>query len=102
MARFMDPFDFAPGRRRLLIWASCGVALVLALCSALDTRGFRRSIALQRDISALKVRNAELQRQNASLAEQIRGLRKDPQAQERAAREELGFVKPGELVINLE
>ncbi|MCI0672719.1 MAG: septum formation initiator family protein [Myxococcaceae bacterium] len=29
-------------------------------------------------------------------------LRKDPRALERAAREELGFVKPGEVVLQLE
>lgn len=88
--------------RRYLIWGSCGLALVLALCSALDTKGFRRSVSLQRDIAALKERNQALREQNATLADRIRGLRKSPKAQERAAREELGFVKPGEIVINLE
>ena len=43
-----------------------------------------------------------LRQQNTALADRIRGLRKSPQAQERAAREELGFVKSSEIVINLE
>lgn len=94
--------DGGGSRRKLLIRGACGLALVLALCSALDTQGFRRSVKLQADISALKTRNEGLRRENASLAEQIRALRKDPEAQERAAREELGYVKPGEIVINLE
>ena len=88
--------------RRYLIWGSCGVALLLALCSVLDTKGFRRSISLQHDIASFKARNEVLRQQNTALADRIRGLRKSPQAQERAAREELGFVKPGEIVINLE
>ena len=33
---------------------------------------------------------------------EVEGLRDDPAAIERAAREELGFVKPGEIVIHLQ
>lgn len=89
-------------RRRQLIWGACAFAAVLALCSLLDAKGFRRSRALRRDIAALEARNEALRTENAGLADRIRGLRKSPEAQERAAREELGFVKPGEIVINLE
>jgi cell division protein FtsB len=96
-------FDIAFGkRRRPLIWGACAVAGVLALCSVLDAKGFRRSRALRQDIASLQQRNEVLREENAELADRIRGLRKSPEAQERAAREELGFVKPGEIVINLE
>ena len=80
----------------------CSLALVLAVCSAADAGGFRRSIELQREIAQLKSRNDALAEENAGLVKEIRGLRKDPAALERAAREELGFVKPGEVVITLE
>ena len=33
---------------------------------------------------------------------EINALRNDPAALERAAREELGYIKPGELVFHLE
>jgi cell division protein FtsB len=89
-------------RRTLFIRGACALALVLAICSALDAQGFRRSVALRHDIAGLAARNERLRQENASLADQIRALRKDPAAQERAVREELGYVKPGEIVINLE
>jgi cell division protein FtsB len=86
----------------LTLVVGCSFALVLAAFSAADARGFRRSIELQRQIAQLKSRNDALAKENASLVQEIHGLRKDPAALERAAREELGFVKPGEVVITLE
>jgi cell division protein FtsB len=40
--------------------------------------------------------------QNRQMSRELEGLRTDRRALERAAREELGFVKPGEIVVNLE
>jgi len=71
---------------------AAAVSLVLAVISALEPRGFRRHARLRGQADALVQRNAQL----------LEGLRSDPAAQERAAREELGFVKPGEIVIHLE
>ncbi len=42
--------------------------------------------------------NARMAAENASLAREARALRSDPAALERAAREELRFVRPGERV----
>lgn len=88
-------------RTRYLRWA-LAVALGLGCFSMADARGFRRHFLLERQISSLSDRNARLELENRGLVREIEGLRKDPKALERAAREELGFVKPGELVINLE
>ena len=89
-------------RRRFFLAVGCGVALLLAVCSGADAGGFRRSLELQREIAELKTKNESLAKENLALGQEIRGLRKDPLAIERAAREELGFVKPGEIVITLE
>ena len=48
------------------------------------------------------IRNAELKLQNAALRRDVRRLRADPSAIEAAARDELGLVKPGEIVIQIE
>jgi cell division protein FtsB len=89
------------GRRKLL-WAAVAIAGVLAVVSVADERGFRRYFRLQRDVSNLTERNARTTEDNRAMAREIAALRSDAPALERAAREELGFVRPGELVIVLE
>lgn len=88
-------------RRRWVSWALVA-ALGLTIISVSDADGFRRYFRLRRDMAALEERNRALQETNGALVKEISGLRSDPRAMEQAAREELGFVKPGELVINLE
>ncbi len=78
------------------------MAGLLTLGSVSDGRGFRRYFRLQRDIAALEERNARTSEGNWTMLREIELLRTDPKALERAAREELGFVKPGERVIVLE
>ncbi len=77
-------------------------ALGLALLSVADEAGFRRYFRLRREVAALEARTEALRAQNAKLAAEVEALGKDPRAIEQAAREELGFVKPGEVVLNLE
>jgi len=81
---------------------AAAVSLVLAVISALEPRGFRRHARLRAQAESLAQRNAQLREENLRLTREIEGLRSDPAALERAAREELGFVKPGEIVIHLE
>lgn len=61
-----------------------------------------------RDLTMVQAREAELQDELAAtedaildLEERIVGLREDPAILERLAREELGMMKPGEVVILL-
>jgi cell division protein FtsB len=88
--------------RRKLLGVAAVVAAVLTLASAADARGFRRYLRLRQDVESLQTRNGELAAQNALLRKEIDALRKDPAALERAVREELGYVKPGEVVFHLE
>ena len=87
-------------RGKAIKWAA-GVAAALVLLSLMDSGGFRRRRALQRDLQDLEERNRTLRERNQALLEEIELLRSDPAAIERAAREELGFVRPGELVFTL-
>ena len=88
-------------RRKLLGVAAC-VAAILTLVSAADAKGFRRYLSLRQDVDSIHERNRALTEQNEQLMREINALRNDPAALERAAREELGFIKPGELVFHLE
>ena len=89
-------------RNRKRLRVAMAVALILGLMSLADGRGFRRHLKLEREGEALRLRNQQLRNDNAGLLTEIEALRKDPKALERAAREELGFIRPGEVVINLE
>jgi cell division protein FtsB len=70
--------------------------------SAAAEGGFRRYSRLSREVDDLKTQNRAVAARNARLLAEIERLRSDDAAIERAAREELGFVRPGEVVISLE
>lgn len=89
-------------RRAQVTWVLLLGALVLAASSALAEGGLRRSMRLSEEIRTLKERTEALRERNARLRYEIDALRSDPRAMERAAREELGFVRPDELVFSLE
>ncbi|WP_224248193.1 FtsB family cell division protein [Hyalangium gracile] len=88
-------------RKKFLMVAGV-LAGALSLASVADARGFRRYLSLRQDVESLQERNRTLAEQNEALRREINALRKDPEALERAAREELGYVKPGEIVFHLE
>jgi cell division protein FtsB len=88
--------------RQKLLMVSGVLAGVLSLASAADARGFRRYLKLRDDVEALHQRNQAIAAQNEALRREIQALRDDPTALERAVREELGYVKPGEIVFHLE
>jgi cell division protein FtsB len=63
--------------------------------------GLARTIALRRDLATLKARNRDLRAENERLAREAEALRDDPAAIERVARAELGWVRPGEIIVDL-
>jgi cell division protein FtsB len=63
--------------------------------------GLARTLALRRDLAALRARNRELAAENERLAREAEALRSDPAAVERVARAELGWIKPGEVIVDL-
>jgi cell division protein FtsB len=79
-------------------------ALVLALLgvSLADPDGLRKARRNESDVSRLERENAALEQRVATLRREVKALQGDPAAVERAAREELGYVKPGEIVYKLD
>lgn len=63
--------------------------------------GFAKYLELRAHLYTLKAHNARLRADNGRLAREVGSLRSDPGAIERVAREELGWVKPGELMVDL-
>jgi cell division protein FtsB len=79
-----------------------GGALAFAAVLAFDEEGWRKRRRLGEDVAVLRAENERLAADNARLALEARALRTDPAAIERAAREELRLVRPGEIVYRLD
>jgi cell division protein FtsB len=82
--------------RRALGGAVGVLALVLVVYGG---SGLLRVWRMQREVEALEREIAALRGQNQDLARTVDRLRSDPAEIERIAREELGFVRPGEKVL---
>ncbi|MHB1844479.1 MAG: FtsB family cell division protein [Deltaproteobacteria bacterium] len=78
------------------------VALALVVATLRDPRGLRRRLALREEVLGLEARNASLSRENQLLMREVDALGHDPRYLERAIREELGYVRPGEIVLELD
>jgi len=72
--------------------------LVLVVASIMGNRSLLRLYQMHRDRVALEREIEQLAAGNAALTDEVRNLRTDPARVEAIAREELGLVKPGELV----
>jgi len=77
------------------------VALTVAFAAWDPDSGLRTWWALQQDAAAARARIGQLRDEIARDEGEIRALREDPLAQERAIREDLGFARPGETVVRL-
>jgi cell division protein FtsB len=83
----------------LTLWLVVFVGLSAAALS--DRRGWRRYLKLRDEVRSLEVKNAAVARENQRLAREARALKSNPAAMERAVREELGFIHPGEMMLQL-
>ena len=86
-------------RSTQLLVAAAALALILAGLSASDAHGLRLQRKLGQDIRLREEQNRALTQENERLRREIAALNGDPRAVERAAREELGLVKDGEVVF---
>jgi cell division protein FtsB len=83
-------------------WALYGaVGVALAALSAWDPGGLRKDLALSRDVDRMRAENARLFDENERMGREVRALRTSPAALERAVREELRYIRPGERVYVL-
>ena len=84
--------------RKWGLWV-VGLSGVLAAASALGPRGVAHLRRLDRDAARIEAADAALEAQNDRLILRIDALRNDPRTLESVARDELGMVKPGEVVF---
>lgn len=63
--------------------------------------GLARYLQVRDELRALRAQDDRIRIENERLARQVEWLRSDMRAVERAARVELGWVRPGEVVFEL-
>jgi cell division protein FtsB len=88
-------------RARPWLLAYVGAVVALLGASALHPGGLRRHRALAADVQRVRDENDKLRERNLRLRREARALAGDAAALERAAREDLGYVRPGERVYDL-
>jgi len=79
-----------------------GVALAVAYLPWRIAGGGDRVDKLRGQLTRIRAEAAALEAENARLAREIHALRTEPQAIEDHARDELGMIYPGELVLSVE
>jgi cell division protein FtsB len=89
----------APPRRRTLQLLLLFVTLVLILNALIGERGLMETLRARRHHQELVTAIERLRTENARLREEARLLLSDPGTIEALARQELGLIKPGEMLF---
>lgn len=92
--------DAVSAVRRRMVRTGLALVLVFALVDGVfGERGLLANMDVRRRIAVQHSTIDELTKRNNAITEDIRRLREDPSAVEELAREELGLMKDGELLI---
>ena len=86
-------------RRKTLQLLLLFVTLVLVINALVGERGLMETLRARRQYHELKVAIDRLRGENDRLREQARRLRSDPGTIEALARQELGLIRPGEVLF---
>ncbi len=88
-----------PSLRRLALGPLLALAACLAILATDRQTGLAALLALSEQVARARDSVDDLARERDELSRRVRRLRGDPLAIEAAAREQLGMVRPGEIVI---
>ncbi len=91
-----------PPRRRQNPWLGRTLAFitcVLVFDALIGEQGLAQMLRARHERSSASATLAQLRNENAGLREQIRRLQEDPAAIEAAARQDLGLIRPGEILV---
>jgi cell division protein FtsB len=88
--------------RRLTLAAVLAVSLGYLPYRVYLRSGLSRYFTLKEELAQLRAANQRLRQDNRRLLRELSRLRSDELAVERVAREELGLIRPGEIVFRVE
>lgn len=97
-----EPSRWRRWRHRLALASLLALALAYLPYRLIDGSGERKANRLRAELDEVRAESAALAGTNAALRRDIDALRNDPHAIVDIARDELGLVRPGELVIRIE
>ena len=86
---------------RLVIGGGVGFFLLLSLLAVAGERGFFEVYKFSHHLERLESRMRTLEEENRRLRMEANGLRSDPYQVEKLAREELGLVRPDEIIFEI-
>lgn len=89
----------SPARRKALNILLAFAATVLLIDALVGDKGFLEGLRARRAYQETEATLNRYKRENARLMEDVRRFRENPAAIESLAREELGFIKPGETLF---
>jgi cell division protein FtsB len=89
----------SPWRSRLLQYGLAFVTIVLVVDALIGEKGLIDTIRARRQYRETAVALAQKRAENVRLREEIRRLREDPARIESVAREDLGLMRPDEVVF---
>ena len=84
---------------RVLVASVLAVAMGYLPYQIYGPAGMAKAMRLQRDLNVLLESNEQLAEQNRALRQEIRSLKQDMSHVEQVARDELGMVRPGDIVF---
>jgi len=87
-----------------LVAVAAVVSLAMVVTALFDAHGARLLRKLDQDIARQESANQSLREENARLQRRVRVLSSpiDPRVLEKEAREQLGFVRPDEVLVKFE
>lgn len=99
----MESLKRLTAQQRLVLGALVA-SIAMTAVSLADPKGLRRLERLHSDIERQEQKNCELREENARLSRTVKELSPpvNPAALERAAREQLGFVRQDDLLFKFE
>jgi cell division protein FtsB len=92
-------FDARYQRGAILAVALMCIALIVH--EIFGQHGYLALRRQQRDFESLQQQIQQLEKENQQLELQIKGLKSDPKAIEKLAREQMGMARPGEIIITV-
>lgn len=87
---------------RLFLAALLALGLGYLPYRAYGPSGLARAMRMQDELERLEQQNEELKQKNHALKRQVESLRKDRDAVEQVARDELGLLRPDDVVFLFE
>jgi cell division protein FtsB len=88
-------------QHRLIIGGGVACFLLLSLLAMAGERGFLEVYQFSRHLKRVEGRMRVLEGENERLRRQVTGLRSDPYQVEKLAREDLGLVRPDEIILEI-